>query len=206
MEQNRQQRELAHSFSDLRPRSGCFPTGDQPGQAKRPLQRVLQVMVARIDRLIIAKLPGKTGLHPTERLRHKIAPPGWKELPINAINLLLHRARHLRIHLGKHSAKTIFGPPVLPAEVRSREGGGAHLTFLAAVPLVKTIPKGRLSSLPEISFVVRDATDRPTQLAGRSDSVRVFGSCKRYFGSSTSIAASFFTSAKKSGILLCNPC
>src|SRR5205814_3436833 len=100
-------------------------------------------MIPRIDALIITILPREPRLDPTKRLRHEIALPAWEQLAINAINLLLHRARHLRIHLGKHSAKTLYpARPLYQQKCDLQPGSGRHGARVSSPAAAREIADG----------------------------------------------------------------
>src|SRR3954470_381188 len=88
VKENREQRELERLLVHHRSRLRRVASGQKPGQAKSPLEGMFEIVVTRVDRLVILQLAIKTGFRPFEGLGHKTALALGKELAVNGKNLL----------------------------------------------------------------------------------------------------------------------
>ena len=82
----------------------------QTRQAKRALQRMFKVMIARINGLIVIVLAGKKAPGPLKRLRDKRTIAVWENAPINGRDTFLRRTGHFGVHLVKHPRRVNFFP------------------------------------------------------------------------------------------------
>src|SRR6185436_18250019 len=80
----------------------------QTRQAKRALQRVLEIMVARIDRLIVVVAAGKKLSRPLKRPRDKRTVSVGKHAQVNGRNTRLRHTGVFGVRLVKHSRRVLF--------------------------------------------------------------------------------------------------
>ena len=102
MEQDREQTKLkAPSWND-RLGLGDMPASQQTGQTQRSLERVLKIVVSRINGLVVIKASRKTLPSPFERARHKGPVAVREQAPVNLVNRLFHLGRVTGIDMIKH--------------------------------------------------------------------------------------------------------
>ncbi len=93
VEEHRQQPELKVAPSQPRPRAGTVAPAQQPGHAQSPLERMLEIMVAGVDGLIIGVVAGETFAGPAEHTRDKATAAPRKDSDIGRLDFQLNRRK-----------------------------------------------------------------------------------------------------------------